>query len=91
VKGHPVFIAQHATAACCRGCIQEWHGIEKDSVLNEVKVDYVVALIMGWIWRKLNCAQIVPVKVKYFQMVPNETKSWLKNCYRINCLESQHL
>jgi hypothetical protein len=22
-----------------------------------------------------NCAQIVPVKVKYFQMVPNETKS----------------
>jgi hypothetical protein len=22
-----------------------------------------------------NCAQIVPVKVKYFQTVPNETKS----------------
>ena len=28
---------------------------------------------------KQNCAQIVPVKVKYFQTVPNETKSWLKS------------
>jgi hypothetical protein len=25
--------------------------------------------------RKLDCAQIVPIKVKYFQTVPNETKS----------------
>ncbi len=21
MRGHPVFIAQHATASCCRGCI----------------------------------------------------------------------
>ena len=21
MRGHPVFIAQHATAACCRGCL----------------------------------------------------------------------
>jgi hypothetical protein len=34
-----------------------------------------------------NCAQIVPVKVKYFQMVPNETKSKLKNRNRINMLK----
>ena len=25
--------------------------------------------------RKQNCAQIAPVKVKFFQIVPNETKS----------------
>ena len=30
IRGHPVFIAQHATATCCRKCIQKWHGIEKD-------------------------------------------------------------
>ena len=36
---------------------------------------------------ELNCAQIVPVKVKYFQMVPNETKSQLKNWNRINMLK----
>ena len=29
MRGHPVFIAQHATATCCRGCIQKWYGIEK--------------------------------------------------------------
>jgi hypothetical protein len=42
-------IAQHATATCCRKCIYKWHGIEKGRALNEVEVDYVVALIMGWI------------------------------------------
>ena len=25
MKGHPVFIAQHATATCCRECIRKWH------------------------------------------------------------------
>lgn len=26
MRGHPVFIAQHATACCCRGCLAKWHG-----------------------------------------------------------------
>ncbi|WP_250519917.1 DUF4186 family protein [Caballeronia sp. NCTM1] len=26
-RGHPVFIAQHATATCCRSCLAKWHGI----------------------------------------------------------------
>lgn len=25
MRGHPVFIAQHATATCCRGCLAKWH------------------------------------------------------------------
>jgi len=54
MKGHPVFIAQHATATCCRGCIQKWHGIEKGRALKTAEIDYVVALIMGWIERQLN-------------------------------------
>ena len=49
MRGHPVFIAQHATATCCRKCIQKWHGIEKGRALNSDEIDYVVALIMGWI------------------------------------------
>ena len=53
MRGHPVFIAQHATATCCRGCISKWHGIEKGRALNEKEVDYVVALIMGWIDRQI--------------------------------------
>ncbi len=27
MRGHPVFIAQHATATCCRGCLEKWHAI----------------------------------------------------------------
>ena len=49
MRGHPVFIAQHATATCCRKCIQKWHGIEKGRTLNPEEIEFVVALIMGWI------------------------------------------
>ena len=47
MRGHPVFIAQHATATCCRGCISKWHGIEKGRALGEAEVDFIVVLIMG--------------------------------------------
>ena len=53
MRGHPVFIAQHATATCCRGCISKWHGIKKGRALDESEIDYVVAMIMGWIDRRL--------------------------------------
>ena len=49
MKNHPVFIAQHATATCCRGCISKWHAIEKGRALNDKEVEFIVALIMGWI------------------------------------------
>jgi Domain of unknown function (DUF4186) len=38
-KGHPVFIAQHATATCCRGCLAKWHGIRKGEALDPTRVD----------------------------------------------------
>ena len=49
MKGHPVFIAQHATATCCRGCIQKWHGTKKGKELTEEETGFLVDLIMGWI------------------------------------------
>jgi hypothetical protein len=54
MKGHPVFIAQHGTATCCRKCIQKWHGIGKGRALVEAEVDFIVALIMGWIERQVD-------------------------------------
>jgi exodeoxyribonuclease V alpha subunit len=54
MMGHPVFIAQHATATCCRGCILKWHRIEKDRALNDVEMEFIVALIMGWIGGQIN-------------------------------------
>ena len=34
MKGHPVFISQHALACCCRSCLEKWHHIPKDRELN---------------------------------------------------------
>jgi len=53
MRGHPVFIAQHATATCCRGCIQKWHGIEKGKAMDEKTAAFLVALIMAWIERQI--------------------------------------
>lgn len=52
MKGHPVFIAQHATATCCRGCLYKWHKIEKERELSEKEIRFVVALIMEWLRRE---------------------------------------
>jgi Domain of unknown function (DUF4186) len=49
MRGHPVFIAQHGTATCCRGCIQKLHGIKKGKELSDHEIQFLVELIMGWI------------------------------------------
>ena len=46
MKGHPVFIAQHATATCCRGCLYKWHKIQKGIELNEEQKDYIINVII---------------------------------------------
>ena len=48
-KGHPVFVAQHATATCCRTCLEKWHKIKKGKKLSNEEQDYIVTLIMSWI------------------------------------------
>jgi len=49
MRGHPVFIAQHACACCCRGCLEKWHHIPKNRELTEKEKRFVVALLMYWI------------------------------------------
>ena len=51
---HPVFIAQHACACCCRSCIYKWHKIEMDKELTDIEVNYLVDLIILWIEREYN-------------------------------------
>ena len=48
-RGHPVFIAQHATATCCRGCLAKWHGIERGHELTDAEEAHVVATIARWL------------------------------------------
>lgn len=49
MRGHPVFIAQHATATCCRGCLSKWHGIAAGRALSEAEQEHVLAAILRWI------------------------------------------
>lgn len=49
MHGHPVFVAQHATATCCRGCLCKWHKIEQNKQLSESEQQFVVGLIIEWI------------------------------------------
>ena len=57
MKGHPVFIAQHATATCCRECIRKWHKMQPGRQLSQVQQDYLVDVIMTWIEKELKRAK----------------------------------
>lgn len=52
--GHPVFIAEHATATCCRGCLFKWHKIEQNKELTKEEIDYIVEVIMKWIEKEVD-------------------------------------
>lgn len=49
MKGHPVFIAQHATGTCCRECLYKWHGINNNKELDKEEIDYIIDIIISWI------------------------------------------
>jgi hypothetical protein len=49
MRGHPVFIAQHATATCCRGCLAKWHGIAKGEALDPAQRAHAVRAIERWL------------------------------------------
>jgi hypothetical protein len=49
MRNHPAFIAQHATATCCRGCLEKWHGIPRGRELTAEEQKYVVSVIERWL------------------------------------------
>jgi predicted Fe-S protein YdhL (DUF1289 family) len=48
-RNHPVFVAQHATATCCRGCLEKWHAIAKGHELSPTERRYVLDVIRRWL------------------------------------------
>jgi len=58
MRGHPVFLAQHATATCCRGCMEKWHHIKKGTSMTKEQQNYAVAVIMEWINRQRNTQEL---------------------------------
>lgn len=49
MRGHPVFVAQHATATCCRGCLHKWHQIPQGRALSLEEQAYVVVVLEHWL------------------------------------------
>jgi len=49
MRGHPAFVAQHATATCCRGCLARWHGIARGHALTEAETAHVLTAIERWL------------------------------------------
>lgn len=49
MKGHPVFIAQHACACCCRGCLNKWYKVPENTQLTSEQQKKIVNLLMYWI------------------------------------------
>lgn len=53
MRGHPVFLAMHACACCCRGCLEKWHGIPRGRALLPKEEEDTVSLLVAWIEMEL--------------------------------------
>ena len=53
MSGHPAFKAMHATACCCRDCLEKWHKIPQGRELSENEILALVDLIMSWILKQI--------------------------------------
>ncbi len=49
MRGHPIFIAQHATATCCRSCLEKWHHIPRGHSLTPEQIEYVLSVLARWL------------------------------------------
>jgi hypothetical protein len=52
-RGHPVFVAQHATACCCRGCLEKWHRIPQGQELSAEEKNYVLRVLGHWLRQQM--------------------------------------
>ena len=53
MRGHPVFKAQHATACCCRGCMNKWYRVPLSTELSPAQQEKIVNLLMAWIQNEM--------------------------------------
>lgn len=53
MRGHPIFIAQHACACCCRGCLEKWYHIPQHRPLTQNEITRIINLLMAWIEKEI--------------------------------------
>jgi hypothetical protein len=49
MRNHPIFVAQHGTATCCRGCLEKWHSILRGHALTSEEKAYVLSVLRRWL------------------------------------------
>ena len=52
-RGNIIYYGQHATATCCRKCIEVWHGIPRGRKLTQEEITYLVDLLLVYVRFKL--------------------------------------
>lgn len=53
MAGNAIYYAQHATASCCRTCIEYWHGIPKGRELSAEELGYLHELVVSYLDERL--------------------------------------
>jgi hypothetical protein len=53
LSGDIIYYAQHSTSTCCRNCVEEWYGIDRNRNLTDDEVNYFAELIMRYIQYRL--------------------------------------
>lgn len=54
MRGHPIFVGQHATATCCRKCLEKWHRITANRPLSDEETDYLIRVLARWLDHQLD-------------------------------------
>jgi hypothetical protein len=53
MRGNVLFYAQHATATCCRKCLEEWHAIPLGREMTPAEQRYCAELLMLYVKERL--------------------------------------
>ena len=53
MRGHPIFVAQHACACCCRHCLAQWYKLPPGRELTQRQQEKILNLLMAWLHRQM--------------------------------------
>ncbi|MBN8227237.1 DUF4186 family protein [Corallococcus macrosporus] len=71
-SGNILYYAQHSVAACCRKCIEYWHGIDSTKQLSDPEQNYLVDLIMKYVEDRMPDLAEHPIKVPPLKKIQTE-------------------
>lgn len=62
-EGNVLYYAQHSVAACCRKCVEYWHGIPMGNALTDDEVQYLTQLVLLYVEQRMPDLGEEPIKV----------------------------